>query len=68
MERGPMIYQARGPEHGTSLIPARSNGHIPSDRVYIDPDTGNVYDGRRGQKLADVPDGSLELPVTTWYR
>jgi hypothetical protein len=68
MERGSIIHQASGPEHGTSLVMARSDENIPRDRVYVDPQTGQVYDGRRGQKLADVPDGAVELPVTTWYR
>ena len=69
MERGSLIYQASGPEHGTvSLTPSRSNANIPRDRVYVDPQSGNVFDGRRGQKLSDVPDGAVELPVTTWYK
>lgn len=68
MERASLIHQASGPEHGTSLVAARSNGNIPEDRVYVDPNTGKVYDGRQGQKLADVPDGAVELPVTTWYK
>ncbi len=68
MERGSLIYRASGPEHGTaSMAPARANDNIPSDRVYLDPDTGQVYDGRRGHKLADVPDGAVELPVTHWW-
>ena len=69
MERESLIHQASGPEHGTaSLVPARPNENVPRDRVYVDPQTGQVYDGRRGHKLADVPDGAVELPVTTWYR
>lgn len=68
MERGSLIHQASGPEHGTSLVAAKSDENIPRDRVYVDPQTGQVYDGRRGYKLADVPDGAVELPVTTWYK
>jgi hypothetical protein len=67
MERGSLIYRASGPEHGTTSLVPRSDESIPSDRVYLDPQTGQVYDGRRGHKLADVPDGAVELPVTSWY-
>lgn len=68
MERGSLIHRASGPEHGTTSLPsAMGNQDIPSDRVYLDPNTGQVYDGRRGHKLSDVPTGSVELPVTTWF-
>ena len=69
MEHRPLIHEASGPEHGTNLlVPTKPNEGLPLDRVYVDPGTGRVYDGRRGHRVSDVPDGAVELPVTTWYR
>jgi len=67
MERKPAIYQASGPEHGTIQLEQDDYNSLPNDRVYLDPETGRVFDSRRGNKLSDIPQGAVELPRTTWY-
>lgn len=55
-------------KHGTITLEGNSDDRLPSDRVYVDPQSGAVKDGRLGQKLSALRGGEVEIPRTTWYR
>ena len=41
---------------------------LPDDYVYIDKGKGKIFDGRRGDRITDLPRDSVEVPRTTWWR
>ncbi len=66
IKRVPIVTVA-DPEHRAMMLEGEITDAAPKDRVYIDPDSGAVVDGRKGGTLANITPRMLELPVANWY-
>ena len=61
------IESVADPVHGTMQLYGDSDDLLPRDRVYVDPRSGRLKDGRRGDTLEDLGGNEIEIPRTTWY-
>lgn len=44
-----------------------SSERLPTDHVYVSPTSGKVYDGSRGDTLAQLSPDATEVKRTTWW-
>jgi len=40
---------------------------LPGGQVYVSPTSRRVYDGEKGDRLANLPPDATEIPKTTWW-
>jgi hypothetical protein len=66
IKRVPIVTVA-DPEHRAMMLEGEITDAAPNGKVYIDPDSGTIVDGRKGGTLANISPRMLELPRTTWY-
>jgi hypothetical protein len=55
------------PDHGTVDLEGNDYDVLSTDRVYVNPREGTIYDGRQGHRLKDLPQNVIEIPRTTWH-
>lgn len=57
-----------GSKHGPVILEGHASETLPQDRVYVDTANGKSFDGRRGNSLSHLQDGTtIELPRTRWF-
>ena len=61
------IQTLADPTHRAVELQGNRNDKLPTDKVYVDPQSGHVQDGRRGDQLKDLRGNEMERPRTTWY-
>lgn len=49
------------------VLEGGSDESLPSGQVYVSPTSGKVYDGSRGDSLAQLPPDATEVKRTTWW-
>ncbi len=55
------------PGHRPIFLRGEEDSTLPKNKVYVDPTTGRVLSGQRGDKLRHLLGREIELPLTTWY-
>lgn len=61
------IQNLADPRHEVVVLEGRANERLPSNRVYVDLDTGKVINGSKGARLSQLRGREIELPRTTWF-
>jgi len=49
------------------VMEGRPDERLPTGQVYVSPTSGKVYDGFRGNTLAQLPSDATEVKRTTWW-
>ncbi len=53
-----------GPQYIEESFPGEL---LESAFVYVDPEHRMTYDGRRGDRVQDLPDHAIRVPRTIWF-